>query len=64
MIQSSYTKQELMEIAKRAYQRIVEVCKVLEEEGYWHEPESYLHKSIYEIMDMYLQSVLTNLAVY
>lgn len=64
MIQSSYTKQELMEIAKRAYQRIVEFCKVLEEEGYWHEPESYLHKSIYEIMDMYLQSVLTNLAVY
>lgn len=64
MIQLSYTKQELMDIAKSAYQKISDFCKVLEEEGYWQEPESYLHKSIYEIMDMYLQSVLTNLAVY
>ena len=33
-------------------------CELLEQEGYWEEPEKILRKSIQEALDLYVQSVL------
>lgn len=37
---------------------------MLETEGYWEQPEAILHKSILEMLDLYIQSVLINLSIY
>lgn len=64
MVQPVYTNKQLLEVAKESYANLLQFCQVLEEEGYWKDTEKYLHKSIYEMIDMYLQSILLNLCVY
>lgn len=64
MIQPVYTDKQLLEVAKESYANMLRFCQVLEAEGYWKDTERFLNKSIYEMIDMYLQSVLLNLCVY
>lgn len=64
MIQPVYSNEQLSQIAKDSYNNLVRFCEVLEQEGYWNEPESFLHRSIYEILDMYIQAVLLNMCIY
>ena len=64
MIQPVYTNKQLLEVAKESYANMLSFCQVLEAEGYWKDTEKYLNKSIYEMIDMYLQSILLNLCVY
>lgn len=64
MIQPVYSNEQLSEIAKESYNNLARFCEVLEQEGYWNEPESFLHRSIYEILDMYIQAVLLNMCIY
>ena len=64
MIQPVYTNKQLLKIAKESYANMLRFCQVLDAEGYWKDTEKYLNKSIYEMIDMYLQSVLLNLCVY
>ena len=64
MIQPVYSNEQLSEIAKESYNNLSRFCEVLEQEGYWSEPESFLHRSIYEILDMYIQAVLLNMCIY
>ncbi|MBQ1687715.1 MAG: hypothetical protein II073_00380, partial [Lachnospiraceae bacterium] len=64
MIQPKFTNKKLLEVAKENYEKLVRFCAVLDGEGYWQEPEKYLHKSIYEILDLYLHSMMMHLAVY
>ena len=42
MIQPRYSNSELLEIAQESYEKIIDFGKVLCQEGYWSEPESYL----------------------
>ena len=51
-------------MAKECYANLLSFCQVLEAEGYWKDTEKYLNKSIYEMIDMYLQSILLILCVY
>ena len=64
MLQCSYSKEKLYGIATENYQKLVEFCKTLEEEGYWKQPEEILQKSITDVLDLYVQALLMNLAIY
>lgn len=64
MIQPEYSNKQLLEIAKESYENMVLFCRVLDEEGYWEEPEHFLHQNIYEMLDMYLQALMLNQTVY
>lgn len=64
MIQPVYTNKELLEIARESYSNIIRFCEVLDQEGYWEEPQSYLKMDIFELVDIYLQSLLLNLNIY
>lgn len=64
MLQPHYSNEKLFEIANESYQNMVLFCETLDLEGYWEDAASYLHRDIYEMLDMYLQSVLLNLNIY
>lgn len=64
MIQPVYTNKQLLEVARESYANILRFCQALDVEGYWKDTERFLDKSIYEMIDMYLQSILLNLCVY
>lgn len=64
MVQLLYTDEKLFEIAKESYQNMRKFCDTLDTEGYWEEPEAYLHQTIYDMLDMYLQALLLNLTIY
>lgn len=63
-MQNTYTPSQLNKIAADNYDILRHYCSILEAEGYWEGPESVLHKSIYEILDSYIQSVLIQLSLY
>lgn len=60
----AYSNGRLYEIAKENYNSLTKYCEILESEGYWEQPEMVLHKSITEVLDVYVQSVLINLALF
>lgn len=64
MVQTAYSDQNLFGLAKENYYKLIEYCEMLETEGYWEQPEAILHKSILEMLDLYIQSVLINLSIY
>ncbi len=64
MVQTSYSNGKLFEMAQKNYKKLLDFCETLDLEGYWEQPQSILNKSIVEMLDMYVQSVLINLAVY
>ena len=64
MLQCCYSKKKLYGIAEENYQNLVRFCRTLEEEGYWNQPEEILQKSIMDVLDMYVQALLMNLAIF
>lgn len=58
-----YTKAKLFQIGKDNYNTLAKYCDLLLQEGYWEKPESVLHRPIDEMLDLYLQAVLVQLAV-
>lgn len=55
---------QVFDIAKANYRRLVEYCSILESEGYFVQAEKILHKSIFQTLDLYIQSLLINIAIY
>jgi len=53
-----YTNPKLHRIAKENYRVLAGYCELLEKEGYWENPEKVLRKTIQEVLDFYVQSVL------
>lgn len=64
MIQASYSNEKLYDIARKNYEKLVSFCETLDAEGYWETPAEILNKSIATVLDLYVQSLLINLAVY
>lgn len=64
MRQPMYTNERLLELAQKNYNNLLNVCKTLDAEGYWEQPSQVLKHSIQEFLDLYVQAVLINLAVY
>lgn len=61
-MQQNISEKKLYFIAQNNYNILVKYCSVLEEEGYWDQPQTYLSQSVYEILDLYLQSCLIHVA--
>jgi hypothetical protein len=59
----TYANQQLYTIAGANYRLLNIYCDKLESEGYWDRPGEILGRSIYEMLDIYLQSVLVSCAV-
>ncbi|WMJ87917.1 AAA family ATPase [Anaerocolumna sp. MB42-C2] len=59
-----YTKTKLYQIGKDNYNTLAKYCDLLLQEGYWEKPESVLHRPIKEMLDLYLQAILIQLAVF
>ena len=64
MIGQGYTKAKLYQIGKDNYDTLARYCDLLLQEGYWEKPEAVLHRSINEMLDLYLQAILVQLAVF
>ncbi len=62
-MQPSYSNQKLYTIAGDNYRILAGYCSLLEEEGYWESPSKILHRTIREMLDIYIQSVLVCCAV-
>ncbi len=58
-----YTNQKLYTVAGDNYRVLAGYCNTLEEEGYWEKPGQILQKSIREMLDLYIQSLLVCCAV-
>ncbi|MFA9463733.1 MAG: AAA family ATPase [Velocimicrobium sp.] len=63
-MQLNYTNEHLFKLAKKNYNQLERVCKILDSEGYWDKAKDVLKHSIDEFLDLYIQAVLINLAIY
>ena len=55
---------QVFDIAKANYRSLVGFCNKLESEGYFIQAEKILHKTIFQTLDLYIQSLLINIAIY
>ncbi|MDF2868461.1 MAG: ATPase central domain protein [Anaerocolumna sp.] len=58
---SSYSTETLHRIGNENYNNLNLLCSLLLSEGYWETPESVIHKSIEEVLDLYIQAVAVSL---
>lgn len=59
----AYSEKQLYKIAHDNYEILRAYCGQLEREGYWDGPRGVLKQSIFAILDMYVQTMLINLAM-
>ncbi len=64
MTKTAYSEEKLFELGKVHYEKLVLYCMRLEEKGFWAQAEKVIKKSSTEVLDLYVQSVLMNLAVH
>ena len=55
---------QVFDIAKANYRALIGYCSKLEREGYFMQAEKILHKTIFQTLDLYIQSLLINIAIY
>ena len=58
-----YSKEELFELGQSNYDKLVSYCETLDSNGFWDCAREVMQKSSTEVLDIYVQSVLMNLAV-
>lgn len=64
MTDTLYSDEKLFELGKTNYDKLVLYCTQLEEKGFWTQAEKVMKQSSTEVLDLYVQSVLMNLAVH
>lgn len=64
MANTLYSDERLFELGKVNYDKLVLYCTMLEEKGFWTQAEQVMKQSSTEVLDLYVQSVLMNLAVH
>lgn len=64
MTDTLYSDEKLFELGKTNYDKLVLYCTKLEEKGFWTQAEKVMKQSSTEVLDLYVQSVLMNLAVH
>ncbi len=62
MAHELYTDDVLLDLGKKNYARLVSYCHQLEKSGFWNQAQKVMHQSSTEVLDVYVQSVLMNLA--
>lgn len=60
----NYTEENLLEIGRTNYKKLVLYCKNLELTGFWDQARQVMNQSSTEVLDLYVQSVLMNLAIH
>ncbi|MDE7298392.1 MAG: hypothetical protein K2N94_06125, partial [Lachnospiraceae bacterium] len=60
----TYPNEKLNRIAGENYRILSHYCSVLEEEGYWQQPQEILKRRIHEFLALYVQAMLVQLAVF
>lgn len=63
MANAMYTGDEICAMGQKYYHSLAKICKRLEKQGYWREAENMMKQSVAEVLDLYVQSVLVELAV-
>ena len=63
MANAMYTGDEICAMGQKYYHSLAKICKRLENQGYWREAENMMKQSAAEVLDLYVQSVLVELAV-
>lgn len=64
MAVEQYTKDKLFELGKDNYKKLVSYCEILEVNGFWDQARQVMKKTSTQVLDLYVQSVLMNLAVH
>ncbi|SHO50326.1 AAA family ATPase [Anaerocolumna xylanovorans] len=62
-MQSSYSKETLYKIGHENYNKLSRLSFLLLEGGYWETPQSVIHKSIEEVLALYVQAVCVSLSL-
>ena len=63
MANAMYTGDEICAMGQKYYHSLAKICKRLEKQGYWRQEENLMKQSAAEVLDLYVQSVLVELAV-
>ena len=63
MANAMYTGDEICAMGQKYYHSLAKICKRLEKQGYWRGAENMMKQSAAEGLDLYVQSVLVELAV-
>lgn len=63
MANAMYTGDEICAMGQKYYHSLAKICKRLVKQGYWREAENMMKQSAAEVLDLYVQSVLVELAV-
>jgi len=61
--EEQYSEEQLFEIGKTNYDRLALHCQTLEVSGYWEQAGQVMKRTSTEILDLYVQTVLMELAV-
>lgn len=64
MAVEQYTQDKLLELGKDNYEKLVSYCEILEVNGFWDQARQVMKKTSTQVLDLYVQSVLMNLAVH
>ena len=64
MANGLYSDEQLFVIGKTNYERLALHCQTLEVSGFWEQARKVMQQSSTEVLDMYVQSVLMELAVH
>ncbi|MCQ2506930.1 MAG: AAA family ATPase [Lachnospiraceae bacterium] len=59
-----YTNKQLKQIAGDNYKVLESFCSYLEDEGYWSKAQYILNRSSFDILELYVQALLVNVASY
>lgn len=63
MTGKQYTQDKLFELGKYNYEKLVSYCEILEVNGFWDQARQVMKKTSTQVLDLYVQSVLMNLAI-
>lgn len=63
MVQQSLSNEDLLKLGRISYQKLRDICDSLSMSGLWEEPQKILKRTIYEMLDTYLQAVLVQISL-
>lgn len=63
MVQQSLSNENLLKLGRISYQKLRDICDSLSMSGLWEEPQKILKRTIYEMLDTYLQAVLVQISL-
>lgn len=64
MESAQYSQTEIISMGRKYYQKLVKICGDIEKEGYWRQAGSVMKQSVYQVLDLYVQSLLVGLAAH